>query len=634
MDFDDLNAAERALWDAFPSGRAVHLEGRTEDPPIARDGGPGGSAAGPGGSAGGPGVSAGGPGGPGVSAGGGPGGAVTGALGGAVPGGPGGPMGGGPGGTPGTLGGENAIRAEVLLALLTGARQREPGQVAGVQLSGARITGSLNLGNAAVNVPFSLTNCVFDEPLYLHWARLKGVQLLDCALPSLVASGARIDGHLWLEGCRISGGLLLDGAHITGLLFLSGAHLSNPAGEAMLGDRMTVEGNVYCGIRDKVEGGQRRRIPFTADGEVRLPRANIAGQLIMRGAMLRNAGKIALYASLVQVGANAFFDGGFTAQGEIRLRGARIGGYLSLVGADLTNPGRATLNAADLKIDTDVYCNGDFTSVGKASFDGAEIGGELTFHTAYLSFNRPRPDTPHETPNITDPALSLQRLEAEEVDLRTAGRIDGVLELQYAKIGVLRDERETWPNRMQLDGLRYENLSPPLTAKDRLNWIRRDTDGYAPQPYDRLAQTYTLLGLDKETREVLLAKQRDRHATSLSAAVKVWGWIQDITVGYGYKPLRALAWLVAIQIAGTVIFTIYRPPYLNVQDMGHNPKNFPTYDPFLFTLNQLLPVGNFNQQNLFAPHGIYLWIADVISALGLILGLTVFAGVARVLSRE
>ena len=68
----------------------------------------------------------------------------------------------------------------------------------------------------------------------------------------------------------------------------------------------------------------------------------------------------------------------------------------------------------------------------------------------------------------------------------------------------------------------------------------------------------------------------------------------------------------------------------NRAPLAHQPQ----FNPFLFTLNQLLPVGNFNQQNLFAPKGIYLWIADIISALGLVLGLTVFAGIGRVLSRD
>src|SRR5207247_10494408 len=61
------------------------------------------------------------------------------------------------------------VRAEVLVALLAGAREAGPGRVAAVRLSGARIAGSLNLGHAHVKVPLELSGCAFDEVPYLYW---------------------------------------------------------------------------------------------------------------------------------------------------------------------------------------------------------------------------------------------------------------------------------------------------------------------------------------------------------------------------------------------------------------------------------------------------------------------------------
>ena len=69
----------------------------------------------------------------------------------------------------------------------------------------------------------------------------------------------------------------------------------------------------------------------------------------------------------------------------------------------------------------------------------------------------------------------------EELLLRPSEQIDGIVELAYAKIGLLRDDPATWPARMQLDGLSYESLDQPLTARQRLDWLHRDTDGYQPQ---------------------------------------------------------------------------------------------------------------------------------------------------------
>ncbi|MFC0038406.1 hypothetical protein [Actinomadura rayongensis] len=496
---------------------------------------------------------------------------------------------------------ERMIRADVLAALLAGAVEPQPGQVAGVRLTGARITGTLNLKHARVDVPLDLTGCVLDEAPHLYWATMNSVHLLGCTLPGLVASGARIDGHLWLEDSRIGGGVWLDGAHISGILNMSGVRVANPGGDALLGDRLVVDANVYC---DK---------GFTAEGEVRLPGARIGGQLILRGATLNNAGGPALYASRLEVGANVFCDAGFTARGEVRMRGVRVGGYLSFVGANLAAPGRTALNADDLAVETDVYCSDGFTAEGAVTFAGARVQGQLDLRGARLA---------HEGGT----ALSLQRIQAEEVVLRPAEPVRGVVDLAYARINLLRDDPASWPDRLQLDGFQYETLEPPLSARERLNWLRRDTDGYQPQPYERLAQTYRTLGLDEEGRSVLLAKARDRRATQ-SLPRKAVGWVQDVLVGYGYRPFRALTWLLGLLAIGTVVFSLHHP---GVLDDGHKPH----FNAFFYTLDLLLPIGSLGQEAEFAPSGFYQWIANLITAGGLLLGLTVAAGVTRALSRE
>ncbi|MEW2353202.1 hypothetical protein [Spirillospora sp. NPDC029432] len=496
---------------------------------------------------------------------------------------------------------ERMVRAEVLVALLAGAVAPESGHIAAVRLTGARILGALNLGHAQVTVPLALTGCSFDNAPHFYWAGMNSVHLMRCRLPGLIASGTRVDGHLWLEGSQVTGGLLLDGAHIAGILNMSGVQLLNPGGDALLADRLTVDANVYC------DQG------FVANGEVRLPGARVGGQLIFRKARLHNPSGAALYASRLDVAANVFCDGGFSAQGAIRLRGARVGGYLSFVGAELSNPEGIALNADDLAVETDVYCSDGFNAAGAVSFAGARVTGQLSFRGARLN-------------NASGTALSLQRLQAEEVLLRPAERMAGVADLSYARINLLRDDRETWPERLQLDGLQYETLEPPLPARERLGWIRRDTDGYQPQPYERLAQTYRSLGLDADGRSVLLAKARDRRKTQ-GVPRKIIGWLQDGLVGYGYRPFRAASWLMGLLAFGTIVFSLHKPGILNEDDHPH-------FNAFFYTLDLLLPIGDLGQERVFAPQGVYQWIANLIVIAGFILGLTVAAGATRSLSRE
>jgi hypothetical protein len=542
MRIAELSTAERALWDAVPRGASVDLStGRPEEDEPAMSG---------------------------------------------------------------RWGPERVIRAEVIVALLLGAAETEPGQVAAVRLAGARITGTLNLDYAEVTVPLALSGCAFDEQPRFYWARMQSVQLRRCRLPGIVASGLRVDGHLWLEDSRVAGGISLDSARIAGILDLSGVQVANPGGEALLADRLVVDANVYCGRG------------FAADGEVRLAGARVGGQLIMRGARLGNESGHALYASRLTVAANMFCDEGFTAQGAVRLRGARVGGYLSLQGATLLNPGRTALNAGDLAVETDVYCSEGFRATGEVSFAGARIGGQLSMVGAHLHHRQ------------DERALGCQRVQAAELDLRFAERVTGIVDLSYAKVGRLRDNPDTWPDRQQLDGFVYETLDPRLAAKRRLDWLRRDVDDYQPQAYEQLAASYRAIGQDAERRTVLLAKERDRRAKQ-SPPRKVAGLVQDVMVGYGYRPFRAAAWLFALLAIGTVVFYLEKPPLLPLDDGQH-----PQFNAFLYTLDLLLPVGSLGQEGLFAPKGVYLWISDLLVVAGFILGLTVAAGATRVLSRE
>lgn len=495
---------------------------------------------------------------------------------------------------------ERTIRAEVIAALLLGARSSEPGHVPAARIAGARIDGPLNLGHAEVVAPLTLAGCYFTEIPHLYWARLRSVHLTGCRLPGLIASGSRIDGHLWLEDAWITGSVLLDGAHVTGILNLSNAHLSNPGQDALLGDRLTVDANVYC------DNG------FLSDGEIRLPGARVGGQLILRGARLRNS-PIAFYGSRLTVAANVFCDSDFIADGEVRLRGARIGGYLSLVGATISNPGRTALNADDLAVETDVYCSDGFLADGTVTFSGARIGGQLSLRDAQLA-------------NPGGKALCCQRMQAEEMLLRPARPVTGTVDFGHARVTLLRDEPATWPEEIQLDGLTYQTLDPPMTSRERLEWLSRDTDGIQPQPYEQLAQSYRALGQDGEGRAVLLAKQRHRRATQ-TAPHRVWGYMQDMTVGYGYRPLRAAGWLAALLAIGTVVFAVHRPDNLSVDERPH-------FNAFLYTLDLLLPLVSFGQETSFSPEGLHQWIAGALVAAGGVLAVTVAAGVTRVLSRD
>ena len=158
---------------------------------------------------------------------------------------------------------------------------------------------------------------------------------------------------------------------------------------------------------------------------------------------------------------------------------------------------------------------------------------------------------------------------------------------------------------MRLDGLVYETLDPHLPAAQRLAWLRRDEDGYVPQPYEQLAAAYRRLGHDTDARRVLLAKQRLRRNT-LSAMGRFWGFVQDWTVGYGYQPARAMTWLLTLLCVGTVVFSISPPRPVHTGEAPH-------FNAFIYALDLLLPIVSFGQQSAWNPAGADQWLAYFLS---------------------
>src|SRR5918999_2323355 len=132
----------------------------------------------------------------------------------------------------GDWGAERTVRAEVLRELLLG-DVSEPGQVAALRLTGARITGLLNLQYGTVPQPIRLMGCHFDETPNLYGAQTRQLNLSESYLPGLGAATIRVDGVLRLTDCRIPGTVRLGGARISGALFLDRAHLGGDGGAAV-----------------------------------------------------------------------------------------------------------------------------------------------------------------------------------------------------------------------------------------------------------------------------------------------------------------------------------------------------------------------------------------------------------------
>ena len=89
-----------------------------------------------------------------------------------------------------TWGTERTVRASVLRTLLLKVPQEE-GEIAALRITGARITGVLDLKYATIDAAVRLSHCHFDGVPELYGARLRQLNLSKSVLPGLTSAALR-----------------------------------------------------------------------------------------------------------------------------------------------------------------------------------------------------------------------------------------------------------------------------------------------------------------------------------------------------------------------------------------------------------------------------------------------------------
>lgn len=481
---------------------------------------------------------------------------------------------------------ERSVRARVVALLLLDGPAAQPGRVSALKLHGARITGTLDVAGGTIEPYVEMRECRFEKEVLLPEAHFTTLRLVCCAIPRLEAARLHTEGDLHMPRCVVERGIRLTDAHIGTDLLLNQAVVR----------------------RDR----QGRSI--TADG------LTVAQDL--QGEMMES-------------------------HGELSLRGAQIGVTMSLRGSRLCNPyGKRALNAPQLTVDRSLYLTSAgisqanvasgaappygvthtpvrgtrlqrFECEGGVRLDDGRFGDVVDFEQARFLLE-------------ADQELSLRRIQVPELRFLGERPPRGRVVLSGARVVNLVTKSTSWPGEgsLWMAGFAYETLIPyghfPLSM--RLQWVAAATPEYAPEPYEMLAAALRGSGEDADAREVLLAKQRRRRET-LPLAAKSWGVLQDWTVAYGYRPGRAAVWMAVLWALGTLFFARNVPSALN-------PSESPDWNPYLYSLDLLLPVINLNQDTYWRPEGGAQWVAAVLILAGWVLATTVAAGASRLLRRQ
>lgn len=486
---------------------------------------------------------------------------------------------------------ERTVRARVLARLLLdGEATSLPGRVASLHLTGAYITGMLNLSGGKIEPYFELRHCRFEDELLLPEAQLHTARLIDCAIPRLEAARVHVEGDLHLVRCSIPDGIRLTDATIgTDLLLNETTVGSGRRIRAVAADGLTVSQEFQASL-------------LVTDGEVSLRGASVGGSLFMYGSVLRNRhGRFALHAPQLTVEQSAHFADAEPDRARL-IQGATppTGTYYPFSAGGVS---RQRVKR--------------FECTGGVKLDDGRFGTSLVLDNARLHLER-------------DQELSLRRISTPELCFTSQVPERGLVVLSGATVENLVDKVGSWPQdeRLWMAGFTYQQLihRGHFSLRQRLQWLATATPEYSPGPYEQLAAVYRNSGEDAYARAVLLEKQRRRRET-LPLPGKLWGYLQDWMVAYGYRPGQAALWMGILWASGASLFARHPPTPLKDGEAPH-------WNAALYTLDLLLPVITFGQDTAWNPGGGYQWVAAVMILLGWILATTVAAGATRLLRRQ
>jgi len=282
-----------------------------------------------------------------------------------------------------------------------------------------------------------------------------------------------------------------------------------------------------------------------------------------------------------------------------------IGGNLDCSGGRFLNSGHDALSAIEATIEGDALFHDGFETDGFVDFRLARVGRSLSFNNSRFT-------------GSSDNGLNAERASVDGtfywVDIRHTARTQ--LDLENAKVDALWDDQNSWPgfSNLIVDGFTYNHFSGgPPDAESRLRWLSRQALGYRPQPYRQLAKVLADEGRQSGSADVLIA-QRDaqRRYGGLSRMERLWNLMLKVTVGYGYRPLRALWWIIAFVMFGTVLFgwghyaMLVTPTeegaYQSFVADGVAPPHYPPFNAFVYSLENFLPVVDLSQGAYWRPN--------------------------------
>jgi hypothetical protein len=185
------------------------------------------------------------------------------------------------------------------------------------------------------------------------------------------------------------------------------------------------------------------------------------------------------------------------------------------------------------------------------------------------------------------------------------------LSLRNTKIGSLQDSETSWDgldNRLDLAGFEYARLGGGRTVAgaslaDRdtewlLAWLGKQAnypDQFFAQPYRQLASALEAHGYEDKAKDIMIAANNHRRQSEqASLPTKAALWLEAITIGYGYEAWRAIGFVFALAIFGTLVasgrISEFLECYLGNFDRSHEATPMTLGEAAWFSIDKLVPI--------------------------------------------
>jgi hypothetical protein len=153
-----------------------------------------------------------------------------------------------------------------------------------------------------------------------------------------------------------------------------------------------------------------------------------------------------------------------------------------------------------------------------------------------------------------------------------------------------------------------------------IGWLRLQGSQFYYQPYEQLVAYLRKQGRDADAKTVLVAKADDRaRLIKMAFPERCWHWFLGWTIGYGYRPWRALVMSIAVITGGSLIFLIGHEAkiiretkvveyveYVALAD-PNSPrklrvrKDYPDFNFFVYSLDMFIPLVDLRQAAYWLP---------------------------------